>query len=107
MTNRRVQTDSESDYEIVGSSPGRKPGGVVSVRLKPDEMDLLVALSEVAGRTLSDTLRLGLACLGDAPRLAHRALLRVDSTGTQGVVVPSSASGSQPSVENVQVYLVC
>ena len=28
--------DGESDYEIIGASNGAKPGGVVSVRLKPD-----------------------------------------------------------------------
>jgi hypothetical protein len=59
--------DSESEYEVVSASSGAKPGGVVSVRLKPDEMELLVALSEVGGRTLSETLRLGLRCLGDKP----------------------------------------
>ena len=68
---RRTQTnDSPDDYEVVGMSRGKRAGGIVSVRLKPEEMELLSALSEVGGRTLSDTLRLGLRCLGDQPTLA-------------------------------------
>ena len=65
-----AQTDSPDDYEVVGVSRGHTPGSVVSVRLKPDEMELLTALSEVADRTLSETLRLGLRCLGQQPALA-------------------------------------
>ncbi len=39
---------------------GRRVGSVVSVRLKPEEAELLEALSERDGRTLSETLRLAL-----------------------------------------------
>jgi len=56
MASKRTQSDSENDYEVVGVSQGNKPGGIVSVRLKPEEMELLVALSEVSGRTLSETM---------------------------------------------------
>ncbi len=70
MAKKSTESDSESDYEVVAVSQGQKPGGVVSVRLKPDEMELLVALSEVGARTLSETLRLGLRCLGLQPALA-------------------------------------
>ena len=70
MASKRTQSDSENDYEVVGVSQGNKPGGIVSVRLKPEEMELLVALSEVGGRTLSETMRLGLRCLGERPALA-------------------------------------
>jgi hypothetical protein len=70
MARTKQKSDSSSDYEVVGVSQGKRAGGIVSVRLKPEEMDLLSALSEVGGRTLSDTLRLGLRCLGDRPTLA-------------------------------------
>jgi Ribbon-helix-helix protein, copG family len=42
---------------------GRRTGAVVSVRLKPAEAELLEALAERDGRSLSETLRLGLHCL--------------------------------------------
>ena len=72
MSRRKAeaQADSPDDYEVVGVSRGRTPGAVVSVRLKPEEIELLTALSEVGGRTLSETLRLGLRCLGQQPALA-------------------------------------
>ena len=44
MTKKSNAVDNERDYEVVGVSQGNKPGGIVSVRLKPDEMELLVAL---------------------------------------------------------------
>jgi hypothetical protein len=89
-------SDSENDYEIVGTGGGTKPGGVVSVRLKPEEMELLMALAEVGGRTLSDTLRLGLRCLGDQPaKAAGPAVLRLrlDTHTSQAV---SSLPGQAP-----------
>ena len=70
MASGRQMSDSPSDYDVVGVSQGRRAGGIVSVRLKPEEMDLLTTLSDVGGRTLSVTLRLGLRCLGDRPTLA-------------------------------------
>ncbi len=63
MAEQRPQADEESDYTVVGADPGHRPGGVVSVRLTPDEMELLTALSENSGGSLSETLRLGLHCL--------------------------------------------
>ena len=82
-------SDSPSDYEVVGVSRGKPAGGIVSVRLKPEEMDLLSALSEVGGRTLSDTLRLGLRCLGDRPTLA---------TGTSATEPAVRTSGSVSAI---------
>lgn len=46
---------------------GRRVGAVVSVRLKPDEAELLEALAERDGRTMSETLRVGLHCLATRP----------------------------------------
>ena len=86
MASKRTQSDSENDYEVVGVSQGNKPGGIVSVRLKPEEMELLVALSEVGGRTLSDTMRLGLRCLGDRPTLATSASAVEPAVRTSGSV---------------------
>jgi hypothetical protein len=85
MTRRKQMNDSPGDYEVVGVSQGKRAGGIVSVRLKPEEMDLLTTLSEVGGRTLSDTLRLGLRCIGDRPTLA---------TGTSAVEPAARTSGS-------------
>ena len=89
------QRDSESDYEVVGTGGGATPGGVVSVRLKPDEMALLVALSEASGRSLSETLRLGLRCLADQPTQATGPAvlnLRLDTRASEAV----SALPGQP-----------
>jgi len=46
---------------------GRRAGIVVSVRLKASEADLLEALAERDGRTLSETLRIALHLLASAP----------------------------------------
>ena len=63
MSDKKRDRLREEDYQVVQVNRGRRPGGVVSVRLKPDELDLLTALSETHGRTLSETLRVGLHCL--------------------------------------------
>ena len=56
------------DESKVQVHEGRRAGVVVSVRLKPDEAELLEALSERDGRTMSETLRVALHCLARAPR---------------------------------------
>ena len=56
-----------SDERDIQVHEGRRAGVVVSVRLKPQEADLLEALSERDGRTLSETLRVALHCLATAP----------------------------------------
>jgi len=86
MARTKQKSDSPSDYDVVGVSQGKRAGGIVSVRLKPEEMDLLSALSEVGGRTLSDTLRLGLRCLGDRPTLATGASAAEPAVRTSGSV---------------------
>ena len=110
MTRKRAALDSESDYEVVGVSQGNKPSGIVSVRLKPEEMELLVALSEVSGRTLSETMRLGLRCLGEKPALATGSKvsrLRLDTRGTQAVTELSTKREecSQPISSPVTLIL--
>jgi hypothetical protein len=101
MTNRASSPDSESDYEVVGVGRGHSAGGIVSVRLKPDEMELLTALSEVTGRSLSETLRAGLRCLGRQPSPAvgsGGSALRLETRGTPAVTEFSSGRSdwSQP-----------
>ena len=98
------QRDNESDYEIAGADKGAKPGGIVSVRLKPDEMDLLMALSEAGGRSLSETLRLGLRCLGQQPARATGSgvlRLRLDTHASEAVSTlpgqPQELSESSPT----------
>ncbi len=55
--------------EDVAVHEGRRVGVVVSVRLKPEEADLLELLSERDGRTMSETLRVALHYLATAPKL--------------------------------------
>ena len=78
--------DSPGDYDVASVSQGKRAGGIVSVRLKPEEMELLSALSQVGGRTLSDTLRLGSRCLGELPTLATRASAVEPAVRTSGGV---------------------
>jgi hypothetical protein len=108
MAKRR---DSENDYEVVGTSGGAAPGGIVSVRLKPDEMALLVALSEVSGRSLSETLRLGLRCLADQPSRATGSAmlnLRLDTRASEAVsALPGQPQEpSESSLTHIRVVLV-
>jgi hypothetical protein len=63
--------DQKNDIEV---HEGRRVGGVVSVRLKPDELEVLEALAKSSGRTLSETLRAALhqfARTPDLPRLGR------------------------------------
>lgn len=53
---------------------GRRTGIVVSVRLKPDEADLLQSLSERDGRTMSETMRVALNYLASAPIIRGSAI---------------------------------
>jgi hypothetical protein len=55
-----------SDEQITAHE-GRRLGVVVSVRLKPDEADLLEFLSERDGRTMSETLQIALHNYAAAP----------------------------------------
>jgi hypothetical protein len=57
---------------------GRKVGLTVSLRLKPDEAEMLAALSQRYEMTLSDTMRLALTALAQA---ADYTKLTVQSSG--------------------------
>jgi hypothetical protein len=70
MTEKTRDDVLEGDYEIVAVDPGHRVGGIVSVRLNPDEMDILIALSQTAGRTMSETLRIALRCQANEPARA-------------------------------------
>jgi hypothetical protein len=63
MKERRLVADNDK----IEVHEGRRAGVVVSVRLKPDEADLLEGLAQRDGRTLSETLRVGLHCLANRP----------------------------------------
>jgi len=63
----------ESEYTDVQHHLGNKAGIVVSVRLKPDESELLRALAERDGRTLSETLRVALHTYAQQPALETSA----------------------------------
>lgn len=58
----------KNEYTDVQLHEGHRAGIVVSVRLKPDEAELLRALSSRDGRTLSETLRVGLHVYARQPR---------------------------------------
>ena len=55
---------------------GRRAGVVVSVRLKAGEADLLEALAERDGRTLSETLRVALHTLASSPEVGRGLALQ-------------------------------
>jgi len=56
-----------TDKQNIEVHEGRRGGVVVSVRLKAHEADLLEALAERDGRTLSETLRVARHCLATSP----------------------------------------
>jgi hypothetical protein len=70
-----MANESNDEVQVHG---GRPTGITVSVRLKPDEAQLLTALSRRYEATLSETLRLALHSLGGA---SDYTTLRVQSSG--------------------------
>jgi len=58
-----VQAERDDELEVVDVSKGHTVGGIVSVRLGPDDYDLLTRAAEARRTSLSETLRLGLRCL--------------------------------------------
>jgi hypothetical protein len=65
MIVKKQPQESADDYEIVEVNTGVRVVDIVSVRLKPEEMDMLTALAEACRLTLSEKLRLDLRCLSD------------------------------------------
>ena len=63
LSHEAERQEEAEDVQVLQKNKGSRPGAVVSVRLKPEEFELLAALSETHGRTLSETLRVGLHCL--------------------------------------------
>lgn len=57
----------DTEYTDIQQHEGNRAGIVVSVRLKPDEAQLLRALAERDRRTLSDTLRIALHAFSQQP----------------------------------------
>ncbi|MHB8660045.1 MAG: ribbon-helix-helix domain-containing protein [Solirubrobacteraceae bacterium] len=76
-----------SEYTDVQHHEGRRAGIVISVRLKPDEAELLRALSERDGRTLSDTLRIALHAFARQPRRNGTDARESDSLTRGGMFV--------------------
>lgn len=70
-------------YTDIQRHEGARAGIVVSVRLKPDEAELLRALSERDGRTLSETLRVALHTFAQQP-VAEIVRNAVDQPLTRG-----------------------
>jgi hypothetical protein len=64
---------TDETHEKVEVHEGRRAGIVISVRLKPDEADLLDDLADRYGLSLSDTVRHGLFALRDQPRYRGEA----------------------------------
>jgi hypothetical protein len=56
-----------TEYTDIQHHQANRAGIVVSVRLKPDEAELLRALAERDRRTLSDTLRVALHAFAHQP----------------------------------------
>jgi hypothetical protein len=67
----------KSDIQV---HEGRRAGVVVSVRLKPSEAELLEALAERDGRTLSETLRVALHSLATSPGAGRKLALQGELT---------------------------
>lgn len=65
-----------TDNEDIQVHEPRRSGVIVSVRLKPHEADLLEALAERDGRTLSETLRVALHALATSPGAGRNMALQ-------------------------------
>ena len=76
MSKRKDMMSTHETHDDIQVHEGRRTGMVVSVRLKPDEADLLSALAERDGRSLSETLRVALHTFATTPDVP--AMSRVD-----------------------------
>ena len=79
------------EYTDIQRHEGKRAGIVLSVRLKPDEAELLRSLAERDGRTLSDTLRIALHAFARQPRREHLEHGEVVSLTRGGIFVHQPA----------------
>jgi hypothetical protein len=101
MIGKKPPQESADDYEIVEVNTVVRVVDIVSVRLKPEEMDMLTALAEACRLTLSEELRLDLRCLSDQPNSAADALGdRAGSTSCAGADVVFSANRDAWTISN-------
>lgn len=77
-----------AENEDIQVHEGRRAGVVVSVRLKPAEADLLEALAQRDGRTLSETLRVALHLMASSPGAGRELALH-------GELSPTTRGGSE------------
>jgi hypothetical protein len=71
MPENNSHSKNEPEYTDIEQHEPKRAGIVVSVRLKPDEAQLLHVLSDRDGRSLSETLRIALHAFSkQPPRLA-------------------------------------
>jgi len=69
-----------TDENEIQVHEGRRAGVVVSVRLKPADAELLEALAERNGRSLSETLRVALHVLARSPDPGRNLALQGELT---------------------------
>lgn len=82
---------ANDEYTDIERHEGSRAGIVISVRLKPDEAQLLKALAERDGRTMSDTLRTALHAFARQPR--REAVEPVEGSLTRGNVFVHQPDG--------------
>lgn len=84
--------DSMPEHNEIQINEGRKAGVTVSLRLKPDEAEVLAALSRRYETTLSETLRLALSSLASA---ADYTKLTGQNTGVGGFTTETRTTHSR------------
>lgn len=82
---------ADIEYTDIQKHQPRRAGIVVSVRLKPDEAQLLHALADRDGRSLSETLRVGLHALAQRP-IADVVTLGEAHSPTRGGILETEDS---------------
>lgn len=80
--------EDKAEKQVHEVHEGRRVGAVVSVRLKPDEAELLEALSEREGRTMSETLRAALHALANTPQRPEVSVVGEEGSFTRGGYSP-------------------
>ena len=82
LSGRKNIVEENAEYTDIQHHESSRAGIVISVRLKPEEAELLRALAERDGRTLSETLRVALHAFArqpareDVERLENGSLTR-------------------------------